>query len=121
MTMKKFLWTIVLSVMSGWLNGFLGGGGGVLTVTLLLTVYQLQQKQSQATAMAIILPVTAVSALVYILKNQIPWQTLGFVSLGVAIGGVVGALLLNKLKGNVVKLIFALFLLLGGIKMLLGV
>lgn len=121
MTKLRFVAIILLCTLSGLLNGFLGGGGGVLTVTVLLTLFSLSQKHSQATAMAIILPVSAVSAVVYAFNNKLPLLELGLVSLGVAIGGVLGALLLNKLNSNVAKLIFALFLVLGGIKMLLGV
>ncbi len=117
---KKIVVTILLSAVSGWINGFLGGGGGVLTVMLLLTVFALPQKKAQATAIAIILPVTAVSSLVYMLKNSLPYATLGLAALGVAIGGTFGALLLNKLNGNAVKLIFGLFLIAGGVKMLLA-
>lgn len=118
---KKIILTSLLSMASGWINGFLGGGGGVLTVTLLLTVFALPQKKAQATAMAIILPVTAVSAFVYLMKNSLPYVTLGFAALGVAIGGTIGAVLLNRLNGNAVKLIFGLFLVAGGVKMLLAI
>ena len=104
-------------VVAGFINGFLGGGGGVVIVSLLLTVLQLEQKKAQAPALLIILPLTVVSAVVYLLSGNVDWHTVLWTTLGVVAGGLLGALLLKKLKGNAVKMIFALILILGGVKM----
>lgn len=108
---------IIFSALSGFVNGFLGGGGGVVVVALLLSVIKLNQKYSQATALLVILPLTIVSAIVYLVKGLVDWTPTLWVTLGVVVGGVVGALLLSKLKSNVAKIIFAVILILGGIKM----
>lgn len=109
---------IVFSALSGFVNGFLGGGGGVIVVALLLSVVKLNQKYSQATALLVILPLTIVSAVVYLIKGAVDWEPTLWVTLGVVVGGVLGALLLSKLKSNVAKIIFAAVLVGGGIKML---
>ena len=116
---KKIAILVCGGVLSGFVNGFLGGGGGVLIVTLLLWILQLQQKQAQATALLIVLPLTIVSAIVYFVEGNVSWTETLLTTLGVVAGGIVGALLLGKLNGNVVKLIFALVLVAGGIKMFL--
>ncbi len=114
----KNKWLLVaLSAVAGFVNGFLGGGGGVIVVALLLAVVKLHQKYAQATALLVILPLTAVSAAVYIFKGNVDWMPTLWATLGVIAGGAAGALLLNKLKGNVAKIIFALVLIAGGIKM----
>ena len=113
---KKWILTVFSAVM-GFVNGFLGGGGGVIAVTLLLCVGKLCQKKAQATALAVILPLTAVSAAVYIFKGNVDWMSTLWISLGVVVGGIVGALLLCKLKSNVAKMIFAAVLIAGGVKM----
>ena len=114
----KSKWILVIfSAAAGFVNGFLGGGGGVLIVALLLAVVKLHQKYAQATALLVILPLTAVSAIVYLVKGSVDWIPTLWATLGVVVGGVAGALLLSKLKGNVVKIIFALVLIAGGIKM----
>lgn len=115
----KNKWILVtLGALSGFINGFLGGGGGVLVVTLLLTVLALPQKNAQATALLVILPLTVVSAVVYLAKGVVQWQPTLWATIGVVAGGIVGALLLSKLKSDVVKIIFAVVLIAGGIKML---
>lgn len=115
----KNKWILVIfSALAGFVNGFLGGGGGVLIVALLLAVVKLHQKHAQATALLIILPLTVVSAAVYLIKGNVEWTPALWATLGVVVGGIVGALLLSKIKGNVAKIIFALVLIAGGIKML---
>ena len=118
LTAKNKWLLVVFSALAGFINGFLGGGGGVLIVTLLLAVVKLHQKHSQATALLIILPLTVVSAAVYLLKGNVEWTPTLWATLGVVAGGIVGALLLSKIKGNVAKIVFALVLIAGGIKML---
>lgn len=114
----KNKWTLVLfSALSGFVNGFLGGGGGVIVVSLLLAVVKLNQKYAQATALLVILPLTVVSAVVYLIKGSVDWIPTLWVTLGVVVGGILGALLLSKLKSNVAKIIFAIVLIAGGVKM----
>ena len=108
---------VVGGVLAGFINGFLGGGGGVVIVSLLLAVLKLDQKKSQSTALLIILPLTVVSAAVYLICGNVDWHTVLWTTLGVVAGGVLGALLLKRLQGNAVKMIFAVILVLGGIKM----
>ena len=114
----KNKWLLVIfSALAGFINGFLGGGGGVVIVALLLALLKLHQKHAQATALLVVLPLTLVSAIVYLIKGNVDWQPTLWATLGVVVGGVVGALLLNKLKGNVAKIIFAVILIAGGVKM----
>lgn len=116
---NKFILLIFASA-AGFINGFLGGGGGVVVVALLLSVLKLHQKNAQATALVVILPLTLVSAIVYLLRGAVDWIPTLWVTLGVVVGGIVGALLLSKLKGNVVKIIFAVILIAGGMKLLIA-
>jgi uncharacterized membrane protein YfcA len=118
LTAKNKWILVLLGALSGFINGFLGGGGGVLVVSVLLTVLALPQKNAQATALLVILPLTVVSAIVYLLKGVVNWQPTLWATVGVVAGGVVGALLLSRLKIDVIKIIFAVVLILGGIKML---
>lgn len=115
----KKLFLVVFGVAIGFVNGFLGSGGGTLAVTALLTVGGLDQKRAQATALLIILPISVVSAVVYFLNGSVDIEKTVFSAVGIVAGGALGAVLLNKLQGNVVKLIFALILIAAGVKMFL--
>ncbi len=117
LTAKNKCILAAFSATAGFVNGFLGGGGGVIIVALLLAVIKLHQKYAQATALLVVLPLTAVSAAVYLWKGSVDWIPTLWATLGVVVGGAAGALLLSKLKGNVAKIIFALVLIAGGVKM----
>lgn len=115
---KKQSYALIISgLIIGFINGFLGGGGGTLLVVVLLIALDLHQKEAHATAMLVILPISLLSAFVYYLNGSVQWLPTLYVTLGVIAGGVAGAFLLNILKGNAVKLIFALIMLIAGVRM----
>ena len=118
--MKKVKkWQIfVFGAVIGIINGFFGGGGGMIVVPLLTNLFGLEQKQAQATALFVILPISLASAIVYLSNNSIHFAHCWPVILGIVGGGIIGAKLLNKLNNNVVKSIFIFFMLLGGVAML---
>ena len=119
--MKKIKkWQIlVFGALIGIINGFFGGGGGMIVVPLLNKLFDMEQKKAQATALFVILPISLVSTIVYLCHSSIDFAKAWPVILGIIGGGVIGATLLNKLNNNVVKGIFIFFMLLGGVGMLI--
>lgn len=118
--MKKIkVWQIWLfGGLVGILNGFFGGGGGMIVVPVLTKIFKMEQKKAQATALFVILPISLVSTIVYLCNKSIDFASGWPVILGVVAGGVIGATLLNKLNNNIVKGIFIFFMILGGVMML---
>ena len=119
--MKKVkIWQIIVfGALIGIINGFFGGGGGMVVVPLLNKLFNLEQKKAQATALFVILPISLVSTIVYLCNNSIDFASGWPVILGIVVGGIVGAKLLNKLKNKDIKGIFIFFMLLGGVGMLI--
>ena len=119
--MKKIKkWQIVLfGALIGVINGFFGGGGGMVVVPLLNKLFGMEQKKAQATALFVILPISLISTIVYLCKSSVDFSHGWPVILGIVGGGIVGAKLLNKLNNRVVKWIFVFFMFLGGIAMLI--
>ena len=119
--MKKIKkWQIlVFGALIGVINGFFGGGGGMVVVPLLNKLFGMEQKKAQATALFVILPISLISTIVYLCYNSVAFASGWPVILGIVGGGVFGATLLNKLNNNVVKGIFIFFMLIGGIGMLI--
>ena len=119
--MKKVKnWQIVVfGALIGVINGFFGGGGGMVVVPLLTKVFKMEQRQAQATALFVILPISIVSSIIHMIYNSISFSSGWQVILGIIVGGVIGANLLSKLKNNIVKGIFIFFILFGGISMLI--
>ena len=119
---KSFLSTLsvlALGLVIGFINGFWGGGGGMVCVPTLTGIIKLKDKKAHATAILIMLPLSIASFVVYLIKGSLKWNIAGEVSGGFVVGGVLGALLLKKINNIVLQILFAIVIIAGGIKMLL--
>ena len=108
----------LIGIIAGVANGLFGAGGGIILVPALEKFLQLETRKAHATTVAIILPLTIVSAAIYIWGVDVNWTAVMFVAAGGICGGVIGAKLLNKLSGYWLNLLFGLFLAAGAIRML---
>lgn len=113
---------IILAVCGaaiGFVNGLFGGGGGMICVPILQKVLHLQDKYSHATAIVVIFPISLVSAIIYCLSGNleiVPFATIGS---GVVLGGIVGSFLLKFLPEKIIRVIFVLIMLAGGIRLII--
>lgn len=107
----------LFGALTGFINGFFGGGGGMVIVPVLTDVIGQETKKAHATAIAVILPITIVSVIVYSAVGTPAIKTALPVTTGAIIGGGLGAVLLGKLKDNVLKWIFAVMMLTAGVKL----
>lgn len=116
------LWEKVLTVaggvISGLVNGLFGGGGGMIIVPLLLFICGYSAKNAHATAILLILPLSIVSGLFYAFFGSVQWSLALPISIGVTVGGVLGAFLLSKLSSKWIVIIFAVVMAVAGGKML---
>ncbi len=115
---KKKTFYVLGGLIVGFLSGFFGGGGGMLAVPLLIWAGGLQEKEAHATAIAVILPLSVVSGAVYLFSGIYELSTGLPIGLGFIAGGIIGSLLLKKLSGKVVCVIFSLVMIAGGIKLI---
>lgn len=116
-TTKVVFVGLIGGLFVGFLNGFFGGGGGMIVVPILIFLLKMPEKQAHATAIFVILPLCIVSSIIYIIKGSMDWLQLLYSSIGFVIGGVVGALLLKKLNNKVIRIIFSLIMIGAGIKL----
>lgn len=116
---NKNLWLILSGAVIGFLNGFFGGGGGMVCVPILQKVLNLDSKESHATAIAVIFPLSLISASIYVFNGYIDSLPLLTVGLGVVLGGILGAYILKILPPKALRIIFALIMFIGGIKLII--
>lgn len=116
---KNIIFIIFASTLIGFTNGFFGGGGGMLCVPLLEKCLKISNKKAHATTIAVIVPLSLVSSIIYFLKNDLDVFNLIYTSIGVFVGGALGAVLLKKFSGKVIRVIFAIIMLAAGIKMVI--
>ncbi len=112
-------WLILSGAVIGFLNGFFGGGGGMVCVPILEKVLHLDSKRSHATAIAVILPLSIISAFIYVINGYIESVSLLTVGLGFVLGGIVGAFALKFLPPKAIRIIFAIIMFIGGLKLIL--
>ena len=110
---------LISGLFVGFLNGFFGGGGGMVVVPLLSLIFGLEEKKAHATAILTILPISIASVVVYIIRGSVNYGDLGFTTIGFVIGGLIGALLLKKANNTVLRVIFCLIMIAAGIKILI--
>ena len=116
--LKNGLIKCVFALIVGFINGFFGGGGGLVCVPTLEKVYKLPTKKAHATAIGIMLPLSIITSLIYIFNNSINLLMCSSVTIGVLLGGLVGAVLLKKIKGSVIRWLFIIVLFSAGVRML---
>ncbi len=118
MKLKKNLLLILTGAVTGIVSGFFGGGGGMMVVPMLVLINKSKQKTAHATAIAIMLPIIIVGAIVNVLGGHFELKSGLPTSIGVFVGGILGALLLKKINNKVLVKLFAIVMLVAGIKML---
>ena len=79
----------------------------------------LEQRRAFATSVAVILPLCALSAGIYLLRGGLDLMTALPYLVGGLAGGFVGGRVFQKLNMDWLRRVFALFLLYGGVKSLL--
>ena len=118
--MKKFLKTVknaLFGASVGLVNGLFGAGGGLICVPLLIKS-GMPRKQAHANAVAIILAVSTVSAGSYLLAGRVQLtDCLPYLPGGLA-GAFVGTQILKKINPDLIRRIFALFMLWAGWRLL---
>ncbi len=117
-TKKQKVFLILSGGAIGLLNGFFGGGGGMICVPILQKVLGLDAKHSHATAIAVIFPLSLISAFVYVINGYISSFPLLSVGLGVVLGGITGSFALKFLPPKAIRIIFAIVMFVGGIRLI---
>jgi hypothetical protein len=109
---------LLIGALCGILNGLLGSGGGVIAVLSLRKFLDVETHKAHATAVAVMLPLTIVSAVVYLGKYQTDIKTLILVTAGGIVGGIVGAKLLVKISSKWLHKVFGAVMIFAAVRML---
>lgn len=114
---------------AGFINGLLGTGGGILLVLALRgygrrhriggdAVSAESQRDIYATALAVMVPISVFSTIQYARAGTLDLGGFAPMLLPTVVGGVLGGILLDRLKLDWVKRLFALLVLISGVLMI---
>ena len=120
---KRSMLFALAGILSGIVNGLLGTGGGILTVLFLSKIYAKESSYSTKDIFAITLCSSVImslaSLLFYLSSGCFSISDSALYMLAAVPGGVLGAILLDKLSSKTMKLIFALLVVWAGISMMI--
>ena len=109
---------IIFGVVSGFVNGLLGAGGGILVVYALnyaLKGNDIDNRDIYANALCVMLPVSAVSCVRYAFLGNLHTEGFAVYAIPAIAGGIAGGFLLSKLKASFTKKLFAALVIWSGI------
>ena len=112
---------IWLGFWSGLIKGLLGAGGGILLVRGAVRVLPREYRDGRdvfANALCVMLPLSAVSAIAYVLRGSVHGLDFAPFMLPALIGGVGGGLLLAVIDTRLLRLIFSALVVWSGITMI---
>lgn len=121
-SVRQNLSVAAIGLCAGLLNGLLGAGGGIVIVAGLSRIFRgkgIDPRSVFASAIAVMLPLSALSAMQYFARGHLEQAQVGLLLLPAAAGGATGAFLLRVLTPGVLARIFAFVVLLSGIFLLI--
>jgi uncharacterized membrane protein YfcA len=111
MSTTTIVLALVLGFGAGTLSGLFGVGGGILFVPTLVLVVELTQLDAQATSLAAIFPVVAFGAWQQHKAGNVRWRAGIAIGTASVLGVLGGAALATSLDDDVLRILFAVFLL----------
>ena len=120
--MKSKGWrAVMIGFWAGILNGLLGAGGGIILVRSagkILPRECCNGRDVFANALCVMLPISAVSAIAYVLQGSVSGIDFTPFVLPALIGGVGGGMLLSVIDTRLLRLIFSALVVWSGFSMI---
>ena len=112
-----------IGLVAGLTGGMFGLGGGAIMVPAMVLFVGLDQKFATGTSIAAqILPIGILGAVVYYRDGNMNIKYAAIIAVGLIIGNLFGALFVNQpfVSSEVIKKLYGIFLLLLGLRYLVG-
>ena len=119
MTTAQFLLGIGIGALTGVLAALCGVGGGLIMVPAFVFLMALDQKSAVATSLAVIISVSLVATYKYQSASLIKWQIVWPVMFGAVVTTWLATDWLKHLSNDFLTRIFAILMIVVGIRMLL--
>jgi len=112
---------LALGLVAGFLSGLIGIGGGIIIVPVLVYMLHMDQKMAQGTTLFMfMLPIVILGVYNYYKAGQVDFKSALIISITFILGSYLGSKTALTIDTKIVKQIFAVAIILVGIKMLWG-
>lgn len=119
MSMSQFLLGVGVGALTGILAALCGVGGGLIMVPAFVFLFALDQKSAVATSLAVIIVVSFIATAKYSAASLVKWHIALPVVLGAAVTTWFATEWLKHLSSDMLTRIFAILMIVVGIRMLL--
>lgn len=121
MDVNTVLILLLIGLLAGMLSGFVGVGGGIIIVPALVIFLGFTQHGAQGTSLAVLLaPVGVFAVMNYYKAGHIDIRAAAVIGLAFIIGAYFGSKIAIGINQEMVKKVFAVFMIAVAIKMLFG-
>jgi len=118
MTITQFLLGIGVGALTGVLAALCGVGGGLIMVPAFVFLMAMDQKSAVATSLAVIIAVSLVATAKYQAAALVKWQVVLPVMIGAVVTTWLAADWLKHLSNDLLTRVFAILMIVVGIRML---
>ena len=120
---KKAILITLLSLLAGFINGFVGTGGGIIMVFLLFQLEGGGEENTKtvfARTLLTVFPMSFAALTVYLRNSAVDMNLSLRVALPAVLGGIAGAIFMDKIDKRLLNLVFAVLVIYSGITMIRG-
>lgn len=121
MGVYELLVLLGIGLLAGFLSGLIGIGGGIVIVPVLVYFFSMNQKTAQGTTLFMfLLPIGILGVYNYHKAGHVDFKTAAIMGITFVLGSYLGSRTAISIDTKLVKQIFAVSIILIGIKMLTG-
>lgn len=111
---------IAVGFFCGIISGLFGIGGGIVYVPFFYLFLKLDLRTAMGTSLCIIVPTALSGAVSHFRMGNIHFSKIGMLILGAVLGALVGSFIAYRLPQKALQQIYAIFLIVVAVKLLLG-
>jgi uncharacterized protein len=121
MSLFEIVILLITGLLAGLLSGTLGVGGGIIIIPSLVFLLGLSQHQAQGTSLMVFtLPVFLLAAINYARQGQVNFKYAFILVTAFIVGSYIGSKIALKIPAQSLTKIFAVLLIIMGIRMFLS-
>ncbi|MQB00091.1 MAG: TSUP family transporter [Actinobacteria bacterium] len=117
---RRSLTIVGTGAAAGAVSGLLGVGGGVVMIPLLAVFVRFTQRHAHATSLAAIIPIAAVGAIGFALRDDVGVLIAVTMGAGALVGAPLGAAALARVSDRSLTIAFTVLQIAVGLQMLLS-